>query len=270
MGYIVDAAGELARASPCACQAQCQACGGERFVIREEGGYSVAAPCACVSLIERVTLFNEARVPAGYATKSIQDFIHKPDDRTLARAKQAFMRYIKAKDLLHARGAVLAGSPGVGKTHLVCGLINYLTLQRGVACRFVDFFELTNQIRATFAGKTGESEASLIEPLVTVPVLVIDDLGKGRGSNWELTIVDQLITRRYNAGRVVMATTNYFPERGAAGRRPPDTGRAVRESLDERIGDRLMSRLVEMADVMVLEGEDRRRMRSAPGGPGRR
>jgi len=233
-----------------------------------EGSYEVAAPCTCVSLFARVRLFNDAHIPAGYADKSVSSFVHKdpkkvPSEKSLAAAKARFMKYQQSLDARDGRGIVLVGPPGVGKTHLLCALMNYLTLQKGVACRFVDFFELTGRIRATFDGKaTGETEASLIEPLVQVPVLAIDDLGKGRGSSWELTIIDQLITRRYNARRIVVATTNYFPEQvlkqqlDAPSRRLGPT----HEPLEERIGVRLFSRLCEMTDILVMEGADRRQM----------
>lgn len=274
VGYRVASSGEFAHAEVCTCRVACAACGGRRWVLRREGPYDVAAPCDCVSLHERVRLFNEARVPAGYADKTTAGFHHTPADPTLAEAKQRFMRYERAGDAQTARGIVLVGAPGVGKTHLVCAFINYATLQKGLACRFVDFFELTARIRETFGHRSGdpgghETEGSIIDPLVQVPVLVIDDLGKGRGSNWELTIIDQLITRRYNAGRIVLATTNFAPEAldasARAGRKP-----VAGESLEERIGERLYSRLCEMADIVVMSGKDRRRVPlEAPRGPAR-
>ena len=155
-----------------------------------------------------------------------------------------------------SKGLLLVGGSGTGKTHLMCGLLNYLTLQRGIGCRFVDFFHLTARIRATYDNSRSESEQDILGPLAEVPVLAIDELGKGQGTPWELGIVDQLISRRYNAGRIVLATTNYEPEAWQ-----PQTGKKIDQSLEDRVGRRILSRMTEMCDVVEVRGPDFRTTR---------
>lgn len=278
LGYVVIRKDELAHAAVCGCQSQCGLCRGRRFNIVVEKGYDVAVPCQCARVFERVRAFNSARIPAAYANKTLSS--QGPDDQrgfhdrrldSLKRAKVLVTRYqhmqLKAMDGGEAaRGLVLVGGPGLGKTHLVCALLGYLALERGIACRFVDYYQLLARIRATFDGRSAESEASILAPLVETPVLVLDDLGKGQATAWEWTIVDQLITRRYNAGRVVLATTN-FPlaedlerRQQVVGSHAPNHRRGPRneESLEDRIGERLVSRLRETAEFALLDGTDYR------------
>lgn len=264
VGYVIGRRDELAHAEPCPqCQASCPICHGVRIVIGLEGGYEVARPCACVSLLERIRLYNESGIPGAYADKHLADFKDR-GDHALARAHARMGRYRTSQDIMSERGIVLLGGPGLGKTHLVVGLLAHLTLQRAVACRFVDFYQLCARIRATFNERGNDrddaNERDIIADLVAVPVLVLDDLGKGQGSAWELTVVDQLVTRRYNAKRIILATTNFLPEaelearekreaeRQRARRRP----RAFEPSLEERIGARLLSRLHENCDFELL------------------
>ena len=87
-------------------------------------------------------------------------------------------------------------------------------------------------------------------------MLVIDELGKGQGTAWEQTVIDQLISRRYNAGRLVFATTNFLPEAWLNG-----TNERVKTavSLEERVGPRIYSRLAEMSDFLMVAGPDHRK-----------
>lgn len=271
-GYQVARDGELARAEVCECKSECATCKGSRYLIAREGPYEVARPCDCAGLITRVRLYNDAQIPAGYADKSLvpsgpndpHGFVHR-DLESLKRAKAAVSRYSMSLEENNNQGLVLMGGYGLGKTHLVCSLLATLTLKRGIACRFVDYYSLLSRIRATFdrgdREKTGETEQSLIDPLVEVPVLVIDDLGKGQGSHWELTILDQIVTRRYNARRIIIATTNYLLDKDLdqqAHQGPARRGRRTGESLEERIGERLVSRLHASCDMLVLDGTDYR------------
>ena len=254
VGYQIFSSGEFAVAEVCDCQLNCKKCAGSGFLIEIVDGYEVAKPCFCSSVPHRVSCYNRAQIPAHFAHKSLSGYQATSHNQSIKTKLLAYQKNFRKKG---ARGQLLIGEPGVGKTHLVTALLHYLTLERGIHCRFVDFFKLTAEIRATYDKDSHGSESNLIEPLVEVPVLVIDELGKGKGSTWELSIVDQLISRRYNAGRVILGTTNYFPN-GVQPSNP--NAQKLPYSLEERVGPRIFSRLSEMSDFHVVEGPDFRRI----------
>jgi len=268
-GYFIGRDAEFARARLCVCRERCPLCQGTRYVMQAEGGYQVAVPCECAPLVARIGAFNDAQIPAGYADKRLTalgpDDVHGFSDRgieSLKRAKAAVNRYRISLDSGEMRGLILIGGLGLGKTHLVCGLLSFFALERGIHCRFVDYHDLMARIRATFDDTAHEHASTIIEALVHTPVLVIDDLGKGQGTNWELSILDQIITRRYNARRIILATTNYVPEdmlERRSQRMPVERKRRdLGECLEERIGERLVSRLRAACDLHLLEGSDYR------------
>jgi DNA replication protein DnaC len=100
---------------------------------------------------------------------------------------------------------------------------------------------------------------SLIEPYLKTNVLVIDELAKGRNNEWEQTILDQFISSRYNAAdKLTLFTTNYSDD----DKMQDDPNELVtsfqKKSLEEKVGDRIFSRLSQMCDFVKMEGEDYR------------
>ena len=89
--------------------------------------------------------------------------------------------------------------------------------------------------------------------LINAECLIIDELGEGRQSDWARSVLEELITKRYNASGTTIITTNYDPRRSQLGEP---------EHLEERIGARLYSRLQQMCDPIPLFGGDYRERRS--------
>ena len=284
VGYVIVKEGEYAVAHVCECQVKCPQCRGARYLTSREGGYEVAVPCRCAGMFTRVQLFNDTKIPAGYAHKKLvcegthdvevarrlgakldYDGFYDRKNASLREAAARIREYDRTFTDAQRRGLVLVGGFGLGKTHLVCALLASLTLRNGVSCRFVDYHVLTSKIRWTFDGDKEDSESSIIEPLVDTQVLVIDDIGKAQASNWALSVLDQIVTRRYNARRVIFATTNYVPEleqqreQGEMATRSQRRRRDLSESLEERVGERLVSRLRATCDFVTLEATDYRK-----------
>jgi DNA replication protein DnaC len=143
-------------------------------------------------------------------------------------------------------------------------------LRRGTTARFVEFTHLLTDLKLSFEGR-GDS-ASLVEPLYKVDVLLIDELGKGRCTEFEHTVLDDLVSRRYNAGLTILATTNFDPKLPATGQpvanlaraTGPDGAAALRPSLRDRVDPRVFSRLQEMCDFLPVSGPDHREQAGRP------
>lgn len=267
-------AGDFARAAAKVKVADCPQCLGTGLSrsVQEGNGrkYDVVTPCACTRLGARAELFNDARLPAVHAQATFEGY--RPSNAEQARALQV------AKDFSlrwpQPRGYVLAGPVGTGKSHLIAATLKHLTLELGVRCAYVEISLLYAQIRRGF--QDGKSGGEIIQPLSRVDVLAIDELGKGRGTPFELDTLDELIARRYNSGKVTLFATNYSlkaPEERAQ-RGYLDTAavlEAGKESklLSDRVGDRIYSRLCEMCDFVELPAStpDARRARATNSGP---
>src|SRR5690606_29794257 len=154
------------------------------------------------------------------------------------------------------RGLVLYGEVGRGKTHLMVGMLRELIFDFGVSARFVEFSHLIADMKSSF--EHGQGASSLVDPLVRVDVLAIDELGKGRNTACEGTVLDELISRRYNAAATILAP-NHYPPGAATGRAAPNlASETERPALADRVGDRVYSRLREMCDFVPLKGDDYR------------
>jgi DNA replication protein DnaC len=259
-GYAVDQVlGATARARRCGCQAACPRCGETGYTLVPSGGSTLAQACSCRHLDERIALFNQIGIPAAVARASFDTFKSWSPDHARARAvAEDFARKFR-KDA-PTKGYLLYGRPGAGKTHLVVATLRWLALEKGVAGRYVEFMLLLSEIKAGFDANRGPME--ILRPLLSVPVLAIDELGKERGTEWERSMLDELISRRFNSGLATLFATNYFLEARPAPEEPgrrvntrsPDFQREAESmTLGQRVGDRVYSRLNEMCSFVRLD-----------------
>jgi DNA replication protein DnaC len=140
------------------------------------------------------------------------------------------------------------GTCGVGKTHLSVAVLRGL-IEKGVSCLFYECGALLKEIQDTYNPASQASESKLLSPVCEAEVLVLDELGAVKPTDWTRDTMAQVIGRRYNDRRLTVVTTNYPDERLSP----------HGETFEERVGVRLRSRLYEMCRTVVVDGKDYRR-----------
>lgn len=172
---------------------------------------------------------------------------------------------------LDKTGLLLIGTIGVGKTHLAAGIIKELIVSKGIPCLFYDYRELLKEIQNSYNDTVKTTELDVLRPVFEAEVLVLDELGAVRPTEWVWDTVSLILNARYNDNRTTIITTNY---RNLVEREQPGNVRSTsreaakyaseKETLGDRIGDRMRSRLHEMCRIITMEGQDyRERVRSA-------
>ncbi|MSP91131.1 MAG: ATP-binding protein [Myxococcales bacterium] len=269
-GFTTGAGADQAEARLCAHLAACPACRGSGWRrTRDAGGYEVVEPCDLRLLLHRIGLFNAAGIPAAYHAATLAGYDPRGGNQSEVRMRFAdLQKRLEAgvqpggKVPVQTKGIGLSGPPGVGKTHLLVAMARHLALDLGVAVRFTDFSRLLWSLKAGFSA--GQGEAQLIQPLADVEVLFLDEMGKGRASEWEIGVLDALVCARYDRGLLTFFATNFafgppdLTDYARAEAILRDGGTAAVETLGERVTERILSRLQAMCALATLQGDDRR------------
>lgn len=229
--------------------------------------------CDCQLQSRAGALLAAARIPRRYDHCELSTFEFEGPHLHLATARMAACRFVEEYPV-NRSGLLLVGKAGRGKTHLAVGIAKALIREKGVECVFYDYAELLKQIQDSYNPSVQATELDLLRPLFKAEVLVLDDLGSVRPTEWRWDTVRLILNTRYNDSLTTIITTN-FADEPAAGTGDLDRARtsesfataraAAREdTLGDRIGEPMRSRLHEMCRLIKMEGEDfRQKFRSA-------
>lgn len=201
--------------------------------------------CDCRKRKSQAGKFESVRLPKRY------DGFHFHNYKPQTASQEAALRLATSLTMEFPavdRGLLMMGSVGVGKTHLAVSILKGLT-ERGFKCLFYEFHSLLKEIQDSYNPQTFTSELSVLSPVLRADVLVLDELGASKPTDWVRDTMAHIINTRYNDKKLTIFTTNYLDERKRDGE----------EVLEDRIGTRLRSRLFEMSRTVLLDGKDFRR-----------
>ena len=224
--------------------AVCQFCFGSGMEVVEGRG---ARRCRCRTKNNQAKLLEAARIPRRYNQCSLQNYYPVKGNGTQLRAFQYAWRLAREYPAVD-RGLIFMGPVGVGKTHLSVAILRGL-VEKGVPCLFYEFGSLLKEIQNSYNPISQTSELKVLAPVFDSEVLVLDELGASKPTDWVRDTMMQIINTRYNDQKLTIFTTNYLDGR----RNERD------ETLEDRIGVRLRSRLYEMCKTVHIEGEDYRK-----------
>jgi DNA replication protein DnaC len=246
----------------------CPLCAGTGWKPVPEAPDGGVARCDCQLRARGGALMAAARIPKRYEHCELSNF--KCDGRYehLARARHAADHLVEDYPLDKVGLMLVSSTPGLGKTHLAVGIAKAL-IRRGFECVFYDYAELLKEIQDSYNPSVQATELGLLRPVFETEVLVLDDLGSVKPTEWRWDTVRLIINTRYNEARTTIITTNYADEPAAKASgnttmkssedfsSPEPVERKLK--LGDRIGDKMRSRLHEMCRVVRMEGEDYRK-----------
>jgi DNA replication protein DnaC len=236
----------------------CPQCGGSgwKTVPAGSGKAQSVARCECRVGNWSERLLKKARIPARYehCTLTAFDSEFPGSNRSLAGALFQANRFVEEYPV-EATGLMLIGPIGVGKTHLAVGILRELVVQKNAACIFYDYRELLKEIQNSYNASVQTTELEILKPVFDTEVLVLDELGAIKPTEWVWDTVSHILNTRYNDKRTTIITTNFDDLPPGKGRSPLEKT-AREDTLGDRIGERMRSRLHEMCKVVEIQGSD--------------
>lgn len=180
-------------------------------------------------------------VPKRFNNATFKNYNQADNNMALTKSKNFVENFPNAKGLL------LTGPVGTGKTHLACAIANEL-IEKLYSVYFGNVVDIMSFIKSTYSKDSDITEDEAINIMTDkVDLFIIDDLGKENESSYISSMLYQLINRAYENEKPIIITTN-------------ENSIELARKLGNR-GQAIVSRITEMCEPVIFKGEDWRMKR---------
>ena len=220
----------------------CEKCKDTGFVKTEEGKVKL---CEC--RFKERDINRILNIPKRFWNVNFDNYVPETPSQSTAllKAKQFVFTFNPEE----GKGLTFIGNPGVGKTHLAVAILKEIYNLKKIKGIFFDTKDLIYRIKILMDER---KDLKLINYIINHPLLVLDDLGSERLSEWQRELISYIITQRYNNMKSTIITTNYKLEIKENGK--------IGQDLSSRLGDNVISKIFEMTEVITILGKDRRKL----------